>query len=171
MRTPWTGSVASDEFIPIQQLCFFESVAQLAFVQLRNWFITQPTVQAIPVFILASPNEQLPQQVSILLVSIQAEFGASDTAMGFLTGLAFAVTNAVAGIPLARLADRRSRTLIVVLGLAAWSALTTLQGLAHSFVMLAAARIGVGIGEASTGPASHSLLSDLFTPQRRATRT
>jgi predicted MFS family arabinose efflux permease len=107
--------------------------------------------------------------LSILLVDIKADFQASDTAMGFLTGLAFAVTNALAGLPLARLADRGSRTLIVTLGLAAWSALTALQGMAQSFAVLAAARIGVGIGEASTGPASHSLLSDLFSPARRAT--
>ena len=107
--------------------------------------------------------------LSILLVDIKAEFQASDTAMGFLTGLAFAVTNAVAGIPLARLADRRSRKGLITLGLAVWSALTALQGMAQSFVFLAAARIGVGIGEASTGPASHSLISDLFSPARRAT--
>jgi MFS family permease len=107
--------------------------------------------------------------LSILLVDIKAEFKASDTAMGFLTGLAFAVTNAVAGIPLARLADRRSRKGLITLGLAVWSALTALQGMAQSFLFLAAARIGVGIGEASTGPASHSLISDLFSPQRRAT--
>jgi len=107
--------------------------------------------------------------LSILLVDIKEEFQASDTAMGFLTGLAFAVTNAVAGIPLARFADRASRTLLITLGLAAWSALTALQGMAQSFVVLAAARIGVGIGEAATGPASHSLISDLFSPQRRAT--
>jgi predicted MFS family arabinose efflux permease len=107
--------------------------------------------------------------LSILLVDIKAEFQASDTAMGFLTGLAFAVTNAIAGIPLARLADRRSRTLIVSAGLAVWSALTALQGMAQSILVLALARIGVGIGEASTGPASHSLLSDLFSPARRAT--
>jgi predicted MFS family arabinose efflux permease len=107
--------------------------------------------------------------LSILLVDIKAEFQASDTAMGFLTGLAFAVTNAIAGIPLARLADRRSRKMLITLGLAVWSVLTALQGMAQSFVVLAAARIGVGIGEAATGPASHSLISDLFSPQRRAT--
>jgi len=107
--------------------------------------------------------------LSILLVDIKAEFQASDTAMGFLAGLAFAVTNAIAGIPLARLADRRSRKMLVTLGLAVWSTLTALQGMAQSFVVLAAARIGVGIGEAATGPASHSLISDLFSPQRRGT--
>jgi MFS family permease len=107
--------------------------------------------------------------LSILLVDIKAEFQASDTAMGFLTGLAFAVTNAIAGIPLARLADRRSRKMLVTAGLAVWSVLTALQSMAQSIAFLAAARIGVGIGEASTGPASHSLISDLFSPRRRAT--
>ena len=84
--------------------------------------------------------------LSILLVDIQAEFGASDRQMGFLTGTAFAVSNALAGIPLARLADRARRTTIVAAGLAVWSALTAGQGLAQSFALLATARVGVGIG-------------------------
>ena len=107
--------------------------------------------------------------LSILLVDIQAEFGASDRQMGFLTGTAFAVSNALAGIPLARLADRARRTTIVAAGLAVWSALTAGQGLAQSFALLATARVGVGIGEASTGPAAHSMISDLYRPERRAT--
>jgi len=107
--------------------------------------------------------------LSILLVDIQAEFQASDREMGFLTGMAFAVTNAIAGIPLARLADRRSRRTIIAFGLAVWSALTAVQGLARTFALLVLARVGVGIGEASTGPAAHSMISDYFPPERRAT--
>jgi len=107
--------------------------------------------------------------LSILLVDIQEEFGATDREMGFLTGTAFAVSNALAGIPLARLADRATRRNIVAGGLAFWSALTAGQGFASSFAILAAARVGVGIGEASTGPAAHSMISDLFRPQWRAT--
>ena len=80
--------------------------------------------------------------LSILLVDIQEEFGATDREMGFLTGTAFAVSNALAGIPLARLADRATRRNIVAGGLAFWSALTAGQGFAPSFAILAAARVG-----------------------------
>jgi predicted MFS family arabinose efflux permease len=107
--------------------------------------------------------------ISILLEPIKQELAVSDTAMGFLTGLAFAFFNAVAAIPLARLSDRYSRRTIIAVGLAAWSVLTALQGIAKSFSVLAIARIGVGVGEATTAPAAHSLISDYFPPERRAT--
>ena len=86
--------------------------------------------------------------LSILLVPIQDEMQVSDTAMGFLTGLAFAVFHSLAGIPLARIADRSSRRNLIAISIAAWSLLTALQGLARSFTTLALARVGVGIGEA-----------------------
>lgn len=106
--------------------------------------------------------------LSILLEPIKAEFGVSDTAMGFLTGLAFAVFNALAAIPLARLSDRYSRRLIISIGMAVWSVLTAVQGISKSFFTLALARIGVGVGEATTSPAAHSLIADYFPPERRA---
>jgi len=107
--------------------------------------------------------------LSILLESIKQDLQVSDTAMGFLTGLAFALFNAIAGISLARLADRDSRRTIIALGLAAWSILTAVQGAARAFGLLALARVGVGVGEATTGPSAHSLISDYFRPERRAT--
>ena len=107
--------------------------------------------------------------LSILLEPIKQELQVSDTAMGFLTGLSFALFNAIAGIPLARLADRHSRRTIIALGLVAWSILTAVQGSVRSYGMLALARIGVGVGEATTGPCAHSLISDYFRPERRAT--
>ncbi len=107
--------------------------------------------------------------LGILLEDIKADLQISDTQLGLLTGPAFAVTNAIAGIPLARLADRLSRRGIVAWGLFAWSVLTALQGLTRSFGTLLVTRIGVGIGEASTGPSAHSLLSDYFPVRQRAT--
>ena len=107
--------------------------------------------------------------LGILLEDIKADLQISDTQLGLLTGPAFAVTNAIAGIPLARLADRWSRRGIVAWGLLAWSVLTALQGLTRTFGMLLLARIGVGIGEASTGPSAHSLISDYFPMRQRAT--
>ncbi|HVH19072.1 MAG TPA: MFS transporter, partial [Myxococcota bacterium] len=106
--------------------------------------------------------------LSILLQPIKEELGASDFEMGLLTGFAFAVFYTFAGIPIARLADRGSRRAIMAVGIAFWSLLTALSGAARSFGMLALARIGVGVGEASATPAAHSLISDYFPPERRA---
>lgn len=105
--------------------------------------------------------------LSILLQPIKEELGASDFEMGLLTGFAFAVFYTFAGIPIARLADRGSRRAIMAVGIAFWSLLTALSGAARSFGMLALARIGVGVGEASATPAAHSLISDYFPPERR----
>jgi len=109
------------------------------------------------------------QIVSILAESIRRDLDIGDDQIGFLYGTAFAVFYAVFGIPLGRLADVWNRRSLISLGLAVWSSMTALSGLARSFPQLAAARIGVGIGEASATPAAYSLLSDWFPPARRAT--
>jgi predicted MFS family arabinose efflux permease len=109
------------------------------------------------------------QILSIVLDDVKAELGASDTAMGLLSGLAFSLFYSVAGVPIARLADRGTRRSIVAAGLALWSAMTAACGLAGSFWQLALARFGVGVGEAAGTPPSHSLISDYFPPDRRAT--
>jgi MFS family permease len=109
------------------------------------------------------------QILSILNEHIKADLGLTDAQMGFLFGTAFAVFYALFGIPLGRLADVWTRRTLIALGLAFWSGMTALSGLAQSFTQLAAARIGVGIGEASASPAAYSLLSDWFPPRRRAT--
>jgi len=109
------------------------------------------------------------QILAILLQPIKEELGASDTAMGLLTGIAFALFYTCAGIPIARLADRSVRRSIIAAGLTVWSLLTAVSGLVRSFSELALARIGVGIGEAAFVPPAHSLISDYFPPARRAT--
>jgi MFS family permease len=109
------------------------------------------------------------QILAILLEDIKADLGASDTAMGFLSGFAFVLFYTLAGIPIARWADRGSRRMIISLGLLVWSAMTALSGLVQSFPQLAAARVGVGVGESAGTPPSHSLISDYFPPERRAT--
>ncbi|HUQ51512.1 MAG TPA: MFS transporter, partial [Gammaproteobacteria bacterium] len=109
------------------------------------------------------------QILSILNEHIKADLGLTDAQMGFLFGTAFAVFYALFGIPLGRLADVWTRRTLISLGLAFWSAMTALSGLAQNFPQLAGARIGVGIGEASASPAAYSLLSDWFPPRRRAT--
>jgi len=109
------------------------------------------------------------QILSILAERIKADLRISDAEMGFLYGTAFAVFYALFGIPLGRLADVWDRRLLISIGLAVWSGMTALSGLANSFGQLAAARIGVGVGEASASPAAFSLLSDWFAPERRTT--
>ena len=109
------------------------------------------------------------QILSILIDPIKEELGVSDTAMGFLTGFAFAIFYTVAGIPIARLADRGVRRSIIAVGLTVWSVMTALCGFVGSFAQLAAARIGVGVGEAACSPPAHSLISDYFPPEKRAT--
>jgi predicted MFS family arabinose efflux permease len=109
------------------------------------------------------------QILSILLDPIKQDLGASDTQMGFLTGFAFALFYTFAGIPIARLADRGVRRSIIAMGLTVWSLMTAASGLASSYTQLALARVGVGIGEAAGSPPSHSLISDYFPPERRAT--
>ncbi len=109
------------------------------------------------------------QVIAILLQAIKADLGVSDSALGFLSGIAFAALYSVLGIPLARLADRGVRRTLIAASLAVWSGMTALQGLAASFVWLVLARVGVGIGEAGCSPPAHSLIADLFAPARRAT--
>ena len=109
------------------------------------------------------------QIVSILAESIKQELLLSDTQLGFLIGLSFAIFYATLGIPIAILADRYSRRNIIAISVIIWSGMTALCGLAGSYVQLALARIGVGIGEAGSSPPSHSMISDLYPPEKRAT--
>ncbi len=99
---------------------------------------------------------------------VKEELGLSDTQLGLLTGLAFAVTYVVAGIPLARLADRGSRRKLIAVCLAAWSVMTVLSGLVRTFSQLLIARTAIAIGEAGCIPAAQALIADLFSPRRRA---
>ena len=109
---------------------------------------------------------------SVLAVSLQAiklEFGATDTQLGLLGGIAFALFYSTLGIPIAAMADRTSRRNVLALAVGLWSAMTALCGLAVNFLMLFATRIGTGIGEAGGSPPSHSLISDYFPKSRRGT--
>ncbi len=107
--------------------------------------------------------------LSILQDSIKAEFELSDAQLGWLQGIAFAVLYSTLGLPIARYADRGVRRSIIAVAVFAWSAMTVLTGLARSFGELFLARVGVGVGEAGCSPPAHSLISDLFHPDRRAT--
>lgn len=107
--------------------------------------------------------------LSLLLEPIKLELALTDSQLGFLGGLAFAVFYTFLGIPIAALADRRSRVKILAVSMVIWSAMTAICGLANNFLTLLLARIGVGIGEAGASPPSHSLISDYFPIETRAT--
>ena len=96
------------------------------------------------------------QILSILLEPIKNDLGLSDTALGMLTGFAFALFYATLGIPIAKYADRANRRNLIALALAIWSAMTALSGLAQNFWHMLAARIGVGVGEAALNPSAFS---------------
>ena len=108
------------------------------------------------------------QILSILAPSIAADLGFEDAGIGLLTGFWFALFYTALGLPIALLADRTNRKAVVSVALAAWSLFTFLSGFVTSFFWLAAARVGVAIGEAGGSPPSHSLLSDLYPPTERA---
>jgi predicted MFS family arabinose efflux permease len=107
--------------------------------------------------------------LAIVAGDIKQEMSLSDTELGILLGPAFATFFSLAGIPIARLADLTSRRNVIAVGLVLWSAMTAASGLALSFWQIALARFGVSVGEAACTPASHSILSQVFEPSRRAT--
>ena len=108
------------------------------------------------------------QIIGILAVPIKADLGLSDSQLGLMGGLAFALFYTGLGIPVAMLADRFSRTWIMTGALTIWSAMTAVSGLATNFWQLFAARLGVGIGEAGGVAPAYSLISDFFPPNQRA---
>jgi MFS family permease len=109
------------------------------------------------------------QILSILAEDIKRDLHLGDADLGFLYGTAFGVFYALFGIPLGRLADNWHRVRLITIGLAVWSAMTTLSGFSRTGGQLAAARIGVGVGEATASPSAYSLLSDWFPREKRAT--
>jgi MFS family permease len=100
--------------------------------------------------------------------AIKVDLKITDTQLGLLGGLSFAVLYTLLGIPIARLAERWNRVSIISLALVVWSGFTVACGFAGNFISLLAMRVGVGVGEAGCSPPSHSLISDYFEPKRRA---
>lgn len=107
--------------------------------------------------------------LGFLLEPIRHEFNATDTQLGFLGGVAFAIFYSVFGIPIAAWADRSNRKNILALAIFLWSGMTALCGAAVNFVMLVFTRIGTAVGEAGGTPPSHSLIADYFPLSKRAT--
>lgn len=108
------------------------------------------------------------QLIVILQEPIKAELGLSDTQLGLMTGLAFAIFYCAVGIPIARYADRNNRRNVVSISLGIWSFMTAITGFVQNFVQILLVRIGVGVGEAGGTPASQAMISDYFKKEDRA---
>jgi MFS family permease len=119
-------------------------------------------------FLVGTSNNLDKNIISVLLEQIKAEFRASDTMLGLLSGISFALFYATFGIPAARWADRGDRKLVITVSLAIWSAMTVLCGFAGTFWQLVMARFGVGAGEAGAMPPAQSLLAHYYPPAERA---
>ncbi len=108
------------------------------------------------------------QIIGILAIPIKEELGLTDTQLGLMGGLAFALLYTTLAIPIAMAADRMSRTWIMTGALVVWSGMTAVCGMAQNFWQLFLARVGVGIGEAGGVAPAYSLIADFFPPNQRA---
>ncbi len=124
---------------------------------------------AVVLFLVYLVNYVDRSVLNVLSQLVKTDLGASDTVMGFLVGPAFAVFYALAGIPIARYADRSNRIRIIVVGCLVWSGFTVATAYAQTWEQLALFRIGVGIGEAAFLAPAYSILADYF-PVRYRTR-
>lgn len=127
------------------------------------WYVL---IVLVIVYVLNFIDRQI---LSILAVDIKRDLNLTDADLGFLYGTAFGVFYALFGIPLGRLADSWHRIRLMTIGLSIWSMMTALSGFARTGTELAAARLGVGVGEATASPCAYSLLSDYFPKEKRAT--
>jgi MFS family permease len=138
----------------------------IEYIAAKGWYKNYVLVVLVLVYAINTMDRQV---LALLLEDIKLEFQLTDSQLGLLGGVAFAFFYSLLGIPLARWADRSKRKNILALCVLFWSIATALCGFAVGFLTLIAARIGTAIGEAGGSPTSHSLISDYFTPQQRAT--
>ena len=109
------------------------------------------------------------QIMGILGQPIKESLLITDTQLGLLTGIMFAVFYATLGMPMAMWADRNNRRNLISFSVFLWSLMTALCGAANNFMQLLLLRIGVGVGEAGSNPPSHSMIADLYPPEKRST--
>ena len=118
------------------------------------------------VLVVAYTFSFIDRQILALLVGpIKQDLGLSDTLFSLLGGIAFASFYTLLGLPIGRMADRRSRRGIIIVGITVWSLMTALCGLTKNFWQLFLARMGVGVGEAALSPAAYSMIADYFKPR------
>lgn len=126
----------------------------------RAWYMVGLCTVA---YVLSHLDRQI---IALLIQPIRADLQISDTQFSLIHGLAFAIFYGLMGIPIARLADSRSRPLIITCGIALWSVATAACGLARNFWQLFVARMAVGCGEAALSPAAYSMIADSFPRER-----
>jgi len=130
------------------------------------WRSRWPIALLTIIYVLNFVDRQL---VGILGQPMKAELGLTDRQLGLLSGVAFALFYTTLGLPIARIAERKSRVGVIAVSLGLWSAMTALCGMARSVPQLVLVRLGVGLGEAGFAPTAQSLIADLVRPERRAT--
>ena len=106
------------------------------------------------------------QIIALLVEPIKRDLQITDTQIGLLQGISFAILYCTLGIPIGRLADRMNRKSIIAAGVVIWSLMATLCGLARNVTQLFLARIGVGVGEAALSPAAYSMITDAFPKEK-----
>ena len=147
------ASVASVESAPSQ-------TGERTGIGSRPWFVV--TVLSIAA-IVAYIDRQI---ITLLVEPIKADLGASDVQMSLLMGISFALFYAVLAIPIAWVADHRSRKMVILVGIVCWSVATFVSGLAGVFLLLFIARMFIGVGEATLSPAGFSIISDYFSKEK-----
>jgi MFS transporter, Spinster family, sphingosine-1-phosphate transporter len=131
---------------------------------------TKYQLYVVALLLLVNVSSALDRTIlSVLQEPIKAELKLTDSQLGMISGPAFALFYALAGVPVARLADRVNRTKLLTFVLSLWSGMTALCGLATGFVTLALCRLGVGMGEGGCHPISHSTIADHFNARQRGT--
>jgi MFS family permease len=141
--------------------------AREAAVPAQPWPSPARAWYAVGIFALALMINFLDRGILNLLIEpVKHDLHLSDLQMGILVGVAYILFYVILGLPIARLVDSRSRRLIIGTGLMIWSVMTAVCGVAQNFWQLFAARVGVGVGEACSGPSTYSMLSDLFPPEK-----
>lgn len=126
--------------------------------------------QVVVAFLLAAYTFNFIDRTIVATIgqAIKVDLKLTDTQLGLLGGLAFAILYTLLGVPIARLAERWNRVSVISLALVVWSGFTVACGFAANFLALLLMRVGVGVGEAGCSPPSHSLISDYYEPERRA---
>ncbi len=124
-----------------------------------SWYSWYIVVLCMVAYIFSFIDRQI---ITLLIEPIRADLNISDTQFSLLHGFAFAMLYAIAGIPIARLADNKSRPVIISVGIFVWSFATALCGMVNNFIQLFLARMLVGVGEAALSPAAYSMISDSF---------
>lgn len=141
-----------------------------AFSKLGQWraSLRNPAIAAMAALFLINVASYADRAILVVLQEpIKADLKLSDFQLGLLAGPVFAIFYSVMGIPIARLAEYRSRKRIILVAVTIWSAFTALCGLAQNFIQLALFRMGVGAAEAAAPPATHSLIADYFSRKAR----